>query len=609
MCGIYGSTLHYSSSQVDEKLQVTAFRGPDNQSFSHLEIGGGTLVLGHNRLAIQDLEERSNQPFSYLDKVVTVYNGEIYNFKILKNELKSKGYVFNTESDTEVLCALYLEYGTLCVNYLEGMFAIVIFDKRDNTLFGARDRLGKKPFYYYHKGTDFEFASQLASIKLYNERLTISEESIEHYLAWNSVPDPKSIYNEVKKLKAAHYFVYDLKSGEIEVQKYWDGISFSNYNFKGSYEQSVTELEEILKTCVSQRMISDVPLGVFLSGGVDSSLVTALAQDNSNGSINTFSIKFNNAKFDESVYAQQVADHLQTNHHVFECDVNEGLNLIENFTDFYDEPFADSSAIPSMLLAQKTKENVTVALSGDGGDESFIGYTRYNWISQFEKLFKVPYFLRNTGSEVLNILPSYKLKVMAKALKLRTIEDLYLASMTNVDTSYINLKSNIFDYSEVEAFKQSEKPLLEKVSDFDLQTYLNWDINTKVDRASMAFSLEVRAPLLDRRVVEYAQKIPTSYKSDNGVQKRILKDILYKYVPKQIFDRPKSGFSIPFEHWFRNEMKDLVLTELSYKELQDIPCINPDKVHLMINQHMNNEWNRSPIIWKLLVLKKWLKSN
>ena len=607
MCGIYGSTIKYAESQVKEKLARTAFRGPDKMDWKFYGTNKN-MVFGHNRLSIIDLDPRSNQPFTY-HNIHIVFNGEIYNFLDIKTALIKLGYEFKTTSDTEVVCAAYIAYGDAFVSKLNGMFAFVIYDEKNNRLFGARDRLGQKPFYYQHSDKGFEFSSQISSIQLHNPNLTISSKSISHYLTWGNIPDPYSIFNEVKKLKAGYSFQLDLASNTLDIQQYWDITKTTASNFNGSYKEATENLNELIKDAVSIRLFADVPVGVFLSGGIDSSAIAALATQSTTSKIKTFSVKFNEKRFDESIYAQKVASHLNTDHHVIDCNYNEGLDLIDNFSYYYDEPFADSSAIPSMLLAKHTRNKVTVALSGDGGDESFIGYTRYKWMKQVESIYTLPSFLRKMTSKGLSLLPHYRLKMIAQGLQYSDINSLYLAISTGVDTSWITSSDSNRNVSEKQYLEQSSKNLLERISDFDLKTYLNWDINTKVDRATMAYSLEARAPLLDYRVVEFARSLPTNFKYKGDNQKRILKDVLYKHVPKQIFDRPKAGFTMPFSEWFKNELKDYVLSELDEESLKQIPNINAEEVSLRIKQHMNGTWNRYPLIWKLLVLKQWLNTN
>ena len=600
MCGIYGSTIKYSDEVVKAKLDIIKFRGPDFSSFERND----DIILGHNRLAILDLDARSNQPFSY-QHLKIVFNGEIYNYHDIKRNLQKKGYQFKTTSDTEVICASYLEYGKKCVEYFNGMFSFIIYDSKNKKLFGARDRFGKKPFYYYHKLRDFEFASQPSQLSVGKE-FTTSQPAVSEFLIWGYVPEPNSIFSEVKKLPAAHILSFDLCSGDLKIENYWDLDYNWDRKFSGTYSEAQIELKELLTDSVKIRMISDVPLGVFLSGGVDSSLIAALSSKQTNH-IKTFSIKFNEKGFDESGYAQQVADHIKSDHHTIECNYNEGIELIKNFSSFYDEPFADSSAIPSMLLAKYTRQHVTVALSGDGGDEGFLGYGRYKWLKDFNLLFKLPFAVRRALAFLVQLSPIYRHKLIAMGISIKDVETLYLKMYGGMENSWL-LKPDLAVENEFSPILFSrKKPLIERVADFEVKTYLNEDINTKVDRASMAFSLESRAPLMDYRVVEFARSLPTIFKyGGNNNQKRILKDILYEYVPSKIFQRPKSGFSIPLEKWFRHELKEYVLDNLSTNDLKNIPGINFKRTDEIIKEHMAGTWNRSTQIWKLLVLKQWL---
>lgn len=609
MCGIYGSTIIYNESQVREKLNRISYRGPDHTGYKHYKSEKSPFIFGHNRLSIIDIDIRSNQPFTYLDTVEIVFNGEIYNFHEIKAILKKKGYNFYTTSDTEVLCAAYLEYGEDCVKYLNGMFAFVIYDKTKQQFFGGRDRLGKKPLYYYYNGKDFEFSSQISSIQLYHNHLSISKRSIAYYLAWNVIPDPFSIFNEIKKLLPGHTFTFQLNSGIFKIKKYWDINYKSVPNYTGTYNDAKNELSSLLTEAVSKRLFADVPVGVFLSGGVDSAIVSAFATNTSPTKIKTFSVKFNEKNFDESIYAQKVADHLKSEHHVIECNYKEGIDLIKNFATFYDEPYADSSAIPSMLLAKYTKQHVTVALSGDGGDEAFIGYERYKWIKKAEKIYYLPYHFRKFLSNILCKFSNARMKLIAELISFENISTLYINNMTGTDLSFIETDIDFMDIKERKYIEHNYKNISERASQFDIKTYLNWDINTKVDRASMAFSLEARAPLLDYKIIEFANSLPTEFKVQGNVQKRILKDVLYEFIPKEIFERPKAGFTMPFSYWFRNDLKNFVMKELSDENLKLIPSINPRIVSKMIDQHMSGKRDRYRIIWKLLVLKQWLDKN
>lgn len=600
MCGIYGSTINFCDDVISQKMAVINFRGPDYTQFIHTP----DIILGHNRLAIIDLDHRSNQPFVYKHLHI-VFNGEIYNYRLLKSRLEKEGYTFHTNSDTEVICAAYLAYGEDCLLHFNGMFAFVIYDEIKKILFGARDRLGKKPFYYCHNGQSFEFASQPSQLKI-ARKFTVDEQAINEYLIWGYIPDPGSIWHEVKKLSAGHSFVYNLSSGTLAVKKYWD-LDYDRENiFKGSYHDAKFVLNELIHDAIDLRMHSDVPLGVFLSGGIDSSLIAAIASQRASH-LKTFSIKFNEKGFDESKYAKLVAQHIGTEHHTIECTYQEGIDLINGFPNYYDEPFADPSAIPTMLLSKHTRKHVTVALSGDGGDEAFIGYTRYKRIKAMESLFYMPLKIRKLMAKLIRFSPNYILKLIALGISIPDIESLYIKMFGGLENSWILEPERGMNYSHSYIFKNNQKSILEKVSDFDIKTYLNGDINTKVDRASMAFSLEARAPLMDYRIIEFSRSLDTNFKYSYKSQKRILKDILYQYVPKELFNRPKSGFTMPFREWFKSDLKEYVLDNLSMSELQKIPGINVLRTQEIIQEHMSGKWNRYPQIWKLLVLSQWLK--
>ncbi|MBL7817960.1 MAG: asparagine synthase (glutamine-hydrolyzing) [Saprospiraceae bacterium] len=606
MCGFYGSTKIYDPSVIEAKLKRIQFRGPDA---SHYRNYDNRVILGQNRLSIIDLDARSHQPFEY-EHVSIVFNGEMYNFQDVRKDLVAKGFAFRTTSDTEVICAAYLAYGEACVAQFNGMFAFVLYDHKAHKLFGARDRLGKKPFYYTLKDQSFECASQPSQIAISNN-LTTNEKAINQYLIWTHIPDPLSIYNEVQKLRAGYSFTYDLATHRFDTKPYWS-LNSSEFNtFKGSYDDAKAELRTLLSDAVRMRMISDVPLGAFLSGGVDSSLVCALAQDllPKGQPLRTFTIKFTEKKYDESPYAEAVAKILGTNHLSILCDYKEGMNMIENFTDYYDEPFADSSAIPSMLLAKHTKQYVTVALTGDAGDESFLGYKRYEYAVKIAPLFKIPRTLRRLAAIPLSILPLSKAKTAANLMSEPDLRDVYYRHMSVFDTSWLQdfQKGVSNEYIE---YLNANKPIIEAVSDFDIKTYLNNDLNTKVDRATMSASLEARAPIMDYRIVELGRRLPTHFKYQNGNKKRILKDLLRDYLPDDLIERPKQGFGVPIGQWFQQELKEMVMDSLTKDFLSSLPNIHVPVVLKKIEDHVNGvNSSFGTQIFSLLILEQWQRRN
>ncbi|MDP9048212.1 MAG: asparagine synthase (glutamine-hydrolyzing), partial [Bacteroidota bacterium] len=579
MCGIYGSTKIYSKKLIEKKLNRINFRGPD---FSGIEIIDNKVVFGHNRLAVIDLDPRSNQPLFYKN-VCIVFNGEIYNFNLIKDELIGLGYVFTTKSDTELICASYLEWGLDCVKKFIGMFSFVIYDKKNEILYGARDRLGKKPFYYTLSDNCFEFSSQLSPLSIGNN-FSVSENSVSQFLRWSNIPEPHSIYNEVEKLKPGHYFTYHINKHNFCTRKYWD-FDDERVDKTISYEDAKQRLNDLIVGATAIRMIADVPLGIFLSGGIDSSLIAAVAQKNSKTPIKTFSIKFTYDSYDESPYAEKIAKYIGSDHKTIVCDSAEAISLINDYHNYFDEPFGDSSAIPTMLLAKRTREYVTVALSGDGGDEGFLGYTRYNWIDSFNRLKLVPFFIKNMVGKTLAHTKPARLKAIGTALSTKKTEDIYKSFLSVKDLRFLSDPAKS-DCNEFEERLYSRKNILERVSDYDIKSYLNNDINTKVDRATMAFSLECRAPLMDHRIIEFSRILPTAYKLSNGVKKKILKDILADYIPRNLFDRPKAGFGAPIAHWFRQELKDYVYEVLTEHNLTKIPNLNIKYIKKAIDNHM-----------------------
>lgn len=598
MCGIYGTTASYDDQTLGIKLDKMGFRGPDHSAFQR----SGPVTMGHNRLAIIDLDPRSNQPFTY-NQLTVVFNGEIYNYRSLRDVLVRCGYKFTTDSDTEVIAASYLQYGERCVEYFNGMFAFVIYDDKSRSLFGARDRLGKKPFYYRYAGKDFEFASQPAALA-HNKFLTVDPDAIRKFFIWGYIPEPASAWCEIKKLPAGYSFQYDIDDCTLKIKQYWELPIEKTTPFQGGYQQAKSRLSTLLTNAVGIRMHADVSLGIFLSGGIDSSLVAATAARHS-GKIKTFCVRFKDKSFDESTHAATVAAYLQTDHHSVDCNASEGISLIDTFGRYYDEPFADPSAIPSLLLSKYAKKLVTVALTGDGGDESFWGYTRYRWLNQANKLFKCPLPLRRMLAAIIHLSRNDRYRLIAEGIRIPEISTLYALMLGGLDYKWLNEPAAGLSVPFMDIWSAKGISFLQKMTSFDIKTYMNGDINTKIDRATMAFGVEARSPLMDHRVISFAQALPMKYKFDGQQQKKILKDLLYESVPAAYFDRPKRGFAVPLKYWFRNELKEYMLDELSLSSLKDMPGINAVSALSMIHDHLSGKCNRSLQIWKLLIFKQW----
>jgi asparagine synthase (glutamine-hydrolysing) len=599
MCGIYGFKGNSNLDLLNQKLSLIDYRGPDNCESYYND----NIFLGHNRLSIIDLDARSNQPFCY-EHLIIVFNGEIYNFQEVKVDLIKKKYNFRTESDTEVICAAYLEYGYDFLHKLNGMFSFVIYDKKRNIIFGARDRLGKKPFFYKIVNDTFEFSSQLSPLT-YKSQNVLDWNNVQEYFFWGYNQTVNTPYLNIKKLHPGGYFTFNLSNNEFKEKIYWDLDLAQSESSKLSYKDSVDKLNDLLINAVKIRQLSDVPLGVFLSGGIDSSLISAIAKSTTNSTVKTFSISFQEELYDESKYAISIGKYLGTEHNTFVCNKDESIDFITNIHKYLDEPLSDPSYIPTLLLSKKTSHNVSVALSGDGGDEIFLGYERYKWINNIKYLYRLPLSIRKGIFGLFTNNSNYRNKLIALGLTQEGIFDLYCKMVGNIKNDWINYS---YSYKSEEVNWKNQLKLINRLGFFDLKTYLNGDINTKVDRASMRFSLETRAPLMDYRILEFANTLPQEFKFSSKSQKLILKSVLDLYIPKQYFDRPKAGFAMPLKEWFRTDLKDFVYDTLDRDALKTIPFLNVNNFEKMITNHMNGVENNSLELWKTIVWLKYYKS-
>lgn len=598
MCGIYISNISFSEKEVKTKLSSINFRGPDYMGV----LQENELTFGHLRLSILDLDERSNQPMSLEDYTI-VFNGEIYNFQEIKEELISLGHTFNTTGDTEVLLKSYQEWGQAAVPKLNGMFAFVIHDKISNTLFCSRDRLGVKPFYYYWKDGVFEICSQLKPI---SENKTINKEAVSIYLDCSYIPSPYSIFNDVYKLPPGNNLIIDLGNKTHKVEEYWNLNPVIASNL--SYNEAVEKVHNLFEDAVRIRLNSDVSFGSFLSGGIDSALVTSLASKISKDKIKTFSIGFEDPKFDESKIAATYAGILGTEHKETICKAKDILEMLPSLFKVYDEPFADSSALPSLLLNKITKQDVTVALSGDGGDESFLGYNHFDLVKKFSYLLYIPYFVRSIISMLIpGFIFKNRTEPLRRLLKIKNNHEFIAGIFTGYNS--ITLNSSLNWLSNYKNYKYLSKDNYQKTADLNIKLWLENDSNVKVDRASMAFSVEVRSPFLDYRIIEFARTLPISYRYFPGKKKRILRDVLKKYIPEEVFDQPKSGFSVPLGEWIRTDLSQEMMETLSDKNLKTVHNLNIPKFNKMLNNHMDGNEDYKSYIWRVYVLIKWMKSN
>ncbi|MEJ2363742.1 MAG: asparagine synthase (glutamine-hydrolyzing), partial [Deltaproteobacteria bacterium] len=591
--------------------------------------------LGHRRLSVLDLSDAGRQPMSSEDGTVhIVYNGEVYNFREIREILEKKGHGFQSTTDTEVILKSYIQWGIECLQRFVGMFSLAIWDSRKQELYLARDRLGIKPLFYSFRDGDLLFASELKALmalKSFNRE--IDPDSIPLFLHYQYVPAPKTIFRDTFKLLPGHYLVFNQK--HLNSDRYWapQDQPQSDLSTGSDEEELLSRLDELLTDAVSLRLISDVPLGALLSGGIDSSVVVALMQKVSNAPVRTFSIGFDVEGYNEAPWAAEVAEHLGTDHTELYVTPQEAMRVIPGLPEIYDEPFADSSAIPTFLVSRLARSRVTVALSGDGGDEQFAGYVRY-WTTRamahgFQRLFPS---VRKSMANILGAIPAGFVErcylpwrqFLPQRFRVANFADkwqklIYLLNKSEISDLY---RMTICLWSEDEVFRLAGKrvpeteyeqifkdtldwPLLARLMKVDQMTYLPDAMLTKVDRASMAVSLEVRVPLLDHRVVEYTAKIPDTLKFRDGTGKYLLKKLLARYVPNYLFERPKMGFGVPIDHWFRSELKDLLLDYLSPGRLKKEGLFDHTLVENRLKEHLSGRTNHHYRLWALLMWEMW----
>ncbi|SFV60112.1 Asparagine synthetase [glutamine-hydrolyzing] [hydrothermal vent metagenome] len=611
MCGFSGfiTTKNITRDKIiSNMLEKIHHRGPDeNGVFFDDSIG---LCFGHKRLAIQDLSSLGQQPMlSNNQRYVLVFNGEIYNFKTLKKQLN---YSFKGNSDTEVLLAGFQEWGLeKTLNNIVGMFAFALWDKQQKTLILARDRMGEKPLYYGFQKESFLFGSDLASLKQHPDFINeIDRNALASFMRYSYVPTPQSIYKGIKKLPAGHYYQY--KNGQEKIIKYWsieDSYQKAQQSPIIDDKEAKELLKKLLQQSVNEQMIADVPTGAFLSGGIDSSLITALMQQQSEKKIDTFTIGFDSPKYNESEFAKKIATHLNTNHHELILNATDCLNIVPKLSKIYSEPFADASQIPTFLVAKMAKKHITVALSGDGADELFCGYNRYYFVPKvWDKIKNLSAKQRNILKIIINKIPA---RFLSKFLDQSNLTDklFKLANVIN-SNSYNHLYQNVISQYQDNIVKNSdyinfnEVNSIEEMMLSDQQHYLADDILTKVDRASMAVSLETRAPFLDYRIVEFSHKIPLAIHSKNNQSKYLLREILYDFVPKNLIDRPKMGFSVPIEYWLRNELKDWADSLLQKNKLNEY--FDADIILKKFSEHLSGKRNWQYQLWNVLMFMSWL---
>lgn len=604
MCGIAGfwSADEKNPEAIIRKMNFAlAHRGPDAEGiYVDQQMG---VALGHRRLSIIDLSDAANQPiYDSTGRYVMVYNGEVYNYRELHQKY-IPNYHPRTTSDSEIILQLFIEQGPGFVNRLNGMFAIAIYDTHEKQLYVFRDRLGVKPLFYIQQHGFFAFASEIKALEKTSMMLSLNLQSIPEFLHLGYIPQPRTIWQEVKKFPAGYWMRWN--TIETVIEPYWElhkkflGDAFTNE------QDAFTELKSLVESSVKYRMISDVPFGTFLSGGIDSSLVTAVASQQTS-QLNTFSIGFDVAKHDESSYAKQIAAYLGTNHTTFTVTEKEAMQWVERLIDVYDEPFADSSAIPTLLVSQLASKQVKMVLTGDGGDEQFMGYGAYQWARRMNH--PVTFAFR---------------KMIATSLSLGN-NRMKRASMVFAANDKKHLADHIFSqeqylFTRQEAFQICNLPIqmpemellppqrtlswAEYQSYFDLNYYLRDDLLVKVDRASMHFGLEAREPLLDYRLVEWSINLHESLKVQNGIQKYLLKQLLYQYIPADYFNRPKWGFSVPLDRWLAGPLSYLLDEWLGTASLKKTGLLNEKVVHILITRFKKGESYLYNRLWAMVVLQ------
>lgn len=633
MCGIAGFIDFRKNSSEDILKKCTdtlTHRGPDGSGYAFYQETDFQAGLGHRRLSIIDLSDAGRQPMHYRNFHI-IFNGEMYNYASVRKELEEMGHEFVSHSDTEVILHAWEQWGKEMIQRFIGMFTFVIYDDVKKELTAFRDRAGVKPFYYYWHNGLFLFASELKAFHQHPGFIKeINHQALHQFLQYGYIMAPLSIFKHTHKLLPGHLLQIGSGITDPKIEKYWDVYdAYNKPKLQITEQEAKDELEKLLISSCQYRMVADVPVGVFLSGGYDSSAVTALLQGNQTEKLKTYTIGFFEEDHNEAVYAKEVAAVLGTDHTEHYCTTKEAQDIIPDIPFYCDEPFGDSSIIPTTLVSKLARQEVTVALSADAGDETFAGYTKYPTALEYlRKIKRVPGFLRSTSGSILNSMPDGLLNKIAgntaagikkqrfsAMLKEKNVEasDLMDRLLSQVYTS--KQLNNLFTspVDKAKSFYHSKHELdplvheLDKMLAIDYKTYMVDDILVKVDRAAMSTSLEGREPLLDHRLVEFAARLPANLKMNGHEKKYILKEIVHKYIPKKLMDRPKMGFGVPVFSWLRTDLRFYVDEYMSDEALAVHGLFQPAEVNLIKKRFLEGDRNYNSLFWYLLMFQMWYK--
>ena len=628
MCGIAGFIdFHKKStkSNIQSMIEPLNHRGHDGEGVSLFKSKNAMIGFGHKRLSIIDLSQAGKQPMA-LNHLHITYNGEIYNYQEIKNELLELGHHFNGESDTEMILHAYTEWGIKAVERFIGMFAIALFDEKKQEVVFIRDRAGVKPLFYYQKNDLILFSSELKSFHEHPEfEKKLDLNAVAAYMQYGNVPTPHCIFKNCGKIKPGHYLKINLENKSQQEIQYWNVYDFYNQpKLNLSFPEAKIQTKELLKSAFNYRMVADVPVGVFLSGGYDSTTVSSLIQAESTARLKTFTIGVPDIGLNEAPYARDIAKHLGTDHTEINCTEEEAIEMIKDLPFFYDEPFADSSAIPTTLVSKAARKDVTVALSADGGDEIFGGYNRYDFMHRYGKtLNSIPKAVRKILVGAMSNVSSDKIPVLKNKYnfhnryeKLKTVLNdpsekeimLSLSQQFNDEQMKSVMKSEFTSlptmFQSKEMLEDFKSPLSYMMA-IDFQTYMLDDILQKVDRATMTNSLEGREPMLDHRILEFAAQLPDEYKYQNGIKKRILREITHDYIPKVLLDRPKMGFAIPIAKWLKNELRDHVEEYLNEDRIEKQGIFNWEFITKLKMDFYKGRKEYDSKLWYFLMFQMW----